>query len=145
MPQPIEIRVQMLEERVTSLEELPPRMAGLELQIVQLRTEMHAEFSAVRGEIHSVDVRLGSVEAGLREEIRSVATGLREEIRSVDVRLGSVEAGLREEIRSVETGLRQAIGEAQVQTRVLFEDFVARLAVVDEGKNVTSRRRKPKR
>ncbi|MDQ3346372.1 MAG: hypothetical protein M3545_00230 [Acidobacteriota bacterium] len=134
MPQPIEIRVHMLEERVTSLEELPPRMAGLELQIVQLRTEMHAEFSAVRGEIRSVDVRLGSVEAGLREEIRSV-----------DVRLGSVEAGLREEIRSVETGLRQAIGEAQVQTRVLFEDFVARLAVVDEGKNVTSRRRKPKR
>jgi len=124
----------MLEERVTSLEELPPRMAGRELQIVQLRTEMHAEFSAVRGDIRSVDVRLGSVEAGLREEIRSV-----------DVRLGSVEAGLREEIRSVETGLRQAIGEAQVQTRVLFEDFVARLAVVDEGKNVTSRRRKPKR
>ncbi len=116
MPQPIEIRVQMLEERVTSLEELPPRMAGLELQIVQLRTEMHAEFSAVRGEIRSVDVRLGSVEGGLREEIRSVATGL-----------------------------RQAIGEAQVQTRVLFEDFAARLAVVDEGKNVTSRRRRPKR
>ncbi len=127
MPQPIEIRVQMLEERVTSLEELPPRMAGLELQIVQLRTEMHAEFSAVRGQICSVDVRLESVEAGLREEIRSVETGL------------------REEIRSVETGLRQAIGAAQVQTRVLFEDFVARLAVVDEGKNVASRRRKPKR
>ena len=109
MPQPIEIRVQMLEERVTSLEELPPRMAGLELQIVQLRTEMHAEFSAVRG------------------EIRLVGTGL------------------REEIHSVETGLRLAIDEAQVQTRVLFEDFVARLAVVDEGKNVTSRRRRPKR
>jgi len=118
MPQPIEIRVQLLEERVTSLEELPPRMAGLELQIVQLRTEMHAEFSAVRGEIRLVDVRLGSVEAGLREEIRSLGTGL------------------REEIHSVETGLRLAIDEAQVQTRVLFEDFVARLAVVDEGKNV---------
>jgi len=109
MPQPIEIRVQLLEERVTSLEELPPRMAGLELQIVQLRTEMHAEFSAVRG------------------EIRSLGTGL------------------REEIHSVETGLRLAIDEAQVQTRVLFEDFVARLAVVDEGKNVPARKRKPKR
>ncbi len=127
MPQPIEIRVQLLEERVTSLEELPPRMAGLELQIVQLRTEMHAEFSAVRGEIRLVDVRLGSVEAGLREEIRSLGTGL------------------REEIHSVETGLRLAIDEAQVQTRVLFEDFVARLAVVDEGKNVPPRKRKPKR
>ena len=138
MPQPIEIRVQLLEERVTSLEELPPRMAGLELQIVQLRTEMHAEFSAVRGEIRLVDVRLGSVEAGLREEIRSLGTGLREEIRSV-------ETGLREEIHSVETGLRLAIDEAQVQTRVLFEDFVARLAVVDEGKNVPARKRKPKR
>ncbi len=127
MPQPIEIRVQMLEERVTSLEELPPRMAGLKLQIVQLRTEMHAEFSAVRGEIRLVDVRLGSVEAGQREEIRSLGTGL------------------REEIHSVETGLRLAIDEAQVQTRVLFEDFVARLAVVDEGKNVPPRKRKPKR
>ncbi len=117
----------MLEERVTSLEELPPRMGGLELQIVQLRTEMHAEFSAVRGEIRLVDVRLGSVEAGQREEIRSLGTGL------------------REEIHSVETGLRLAIDEAQVQTRVLFEDFVARLAVVDEGKNVPPRKRKPKR
>ena len=94
MPQPIEIRVQMLEERVTSLEELPPRKAGLELQIVQLRTEMHAGFSAVRGQICSVDVRLESVEAGLREGIRSVETGLREEIRSVEAGLRDNEAVL---------------------------------------------------
>ena len=142
MAQPVVIKVQVLEKRVTSLEELPPRMSGLELQIVQLRTEMHAEFSAVRGEIRSVDTGLReeirSVDTGLCEEIRSVETGLREEIRSV-------ETSLHEEIRSVGTDLRQAIGEAQVQTRVLFEDFVARLAVVDEGKNVVSRRRKPKR
>ncbi|MBA2304681.1 MAG: hypothetical protein H0W08_18890 [Acidobacteria bacterium] len=105
---------------MTRLEELPSRMDRLESQFVQLRTEIHDEFSAVR------------------EEMRSVQTGLGAEIRSGD-------AGLRQEMRSVETGLREAIAESRVHTRVLFEEYVGRLAVVDEGKNAKARKRGPKK
>ncbi len=54
-PQPLETRVESLEQRVTRLEELPGGMDRLESQIVQLRTEMHDEFSAVREEIRTGD------------------------------------------------------------------------------------------
>ena len=40
---------------MTQLEELPGRMDRLESQIVQLRTEMRDEFSAVRQEIRDGD------------------------------------------------------------------------------------------
>ena len=50
-PQSVETRVESLEVRVTQLEELPGRMDPVESQIVQLRTEMHDEFSAVRQEM----------------------------------------------------------------------------------------------
>jgi phosphoglycerate-specific signal transduction histidine kinase len=44
-------RVEVLEMNVGALEELPARMSAVESQIVQLRTEMRGEFSAVRGEM----------------------------------------------------------------------------------------------
>ena len=53
---------------MTRLEELPGRMDRLELQIVQLRTEMRSEFSAVREEARTGDDR---VVATLRDEIRA--------------------------------------------------------------------------
>lgn len=46
--QVLEKRVDDLENRVTRLEELPIRMDRLESQILQLRAEMVAGFSAVR-------------------------------------------------------------------------------------------------
>lgn len=51
----VETRVERLEDRVTRLEELPARMDRLELQIVQLRSEMGDEFSAVRRELRAGD------------------------------------------------------------------------------------------
>ena len=50
-PQTLDARVERLEKRVTILEHLPARVEELAGQILQLREEMHAEFSAVRGEI----------------------------------------------------------------------------------------------
>src|SRR5262245_8798924 len=78
MPKPpLPERVTILEQKVEILESLPERVTALELQIVQLRSEMHDEFSAIRGELRGGDARL-------REEIRAVDAGLREEIRSGD-------------------------------------------------------------
>ena len=40
----------MLERQMQEMRELPERVTGLESQILQLRHEMHGEFSAVRSE-----------------------------------------------------------------------------------------------
>src|SRR5215213_4657332 len=72
-PQPLEQRVERLERRMTTLEELPARVGALESQVVQLRKEMHDEFSALRG-----DVRVGDEETrrDLRLEIKAMGDRL---------------------------------------------------------------------
>lgn len=50
-PQSLEAKVESLEQRVTRFEELPARVDHVVSQIVQLRTEMRDEFSAVRAEM----------------------------------------------------------------------------------------------
>ncbi len=57
-------RVTILEQKVEELAALPARVGLLEEQIVQLRTEMHDEFSAVRSD-------MGVMKAELRAEIRA--------------------------------------------------------------------------
>src|SRR5262245_12895037 len=47
----LEKRVENVEKTVAGLSELPARVAAVEGQILQLRTEMHAEFSAIRNEV----------------------------------------------------------------------------------------------
>ncbi|HKH74347.1 MAG TPA: hypothetical protein VKA59_23470 [Vicinamibacterales bacterium] len=59
------------------LEELPGRMDRLESQIVQLRTEMGDEFSAVRQEIRSGDEET-------RREMRESFSRLRLEVQAGD-------------------------------------------------------------
>jgi predicted nucleic acid-binding Zn-ribbon protein len=48
-------RVEVLEKKMTALDELPARVSSLETQIVQLRTEMKGEFSAVRQEMRALN------------------------------------------------------------------------------------------
>ena len=98
-PQSLETKVESLEERVTRLEELPGRMDRFELQIVQFRTEVRDEFSA------------------LREAIRSRDDLLRHELVT-----------LRLEMRSGDDETRRFM-------RVLFEEYIGRLRLIDEGKN----------
>ena len=98
-PETIENRVDQLELRVTELEKLPERLTAVESQIVQLRTEMRDEFSAVRQEIRAGD-----------EETRRV--------------------------------LGERIDETNRHMRVLHEDVIGRLAVIQEGLPTTRRHRK---
>ena len=58
----------MLERPVEILERLPERVTALETQIVQLRDEMRAEFSATRTDARAGDERVVQT---LREEIRA--------------------------------------------------------------------------
>ena len=74
-PQPLENRVERLERRVTKLERLPDQVDRVEWQIVQLRTEMSDEFSAVRAELRE-EIRGGD------EETRRLMRVLHEEVIS---------------------------------------------------------------
>ena len=95
------------------LSDLSGRVSSLEVQIVQLRDEMRAEFVATRAELRK-ETREGDEETRrtLREEIRAS----NEETRRV----------LREEIRA---------GDEETRTlmRVLHDDLVARIALIQRG------------
>ena len=65
MPQPsIERRVEKLEETVASLAGLPERVMALESQIVQFRSDVGVEFSAIREEMRQIreEIRAGDEE-----------------------------------------------------------------------------------
>ena len=112
-------RVDRLERRVEGLEALPEQMARLETQFLQFREEGRSEFSAVRAEFRAGDeglrVEMTAGDESLRAEFRAVAEGLRAEIRAGD-----------EETRRL--------------MRVLHEDVIARLSLIQEQKGNRSAR-----
>jgi hypothetical protein len=69
-----ERRVEILEEKVDQLRDVRARIAAVESQIVQLRTEMRSEFSGVRTEMRGL-------EQGLRAEMRALNDEARVEMR----------------------------------------------------------------
>ena len=85
--QTLSLRVDRLEERVTILEQLPDRIDAVKSQILQLREEMHREFSNVRDDIRSADEEtrrvLGAEMRQLREDFRSVADEIMGQARTL--------------------------------------------------------------
>ena len=69
----LERRVEMLGKRVDILEQLPERVEAVELQIVQLRQDLHGEFSALATELRA-EIRAGDEETRrvLRDEMREL-------------------------------------------------------------------------
>ena len=134
--QTVETRIERLEQRVTAIEQLPARMDRLELQIVQLRSEVRGEFSAIRDEAQT-----GTAEAvrSLRAEIRAgdeeTRRVLREEIRGGDEETRRV---LREEFQTgyvlITTALVEQTEELRRHMRVLFEEAVSRIAYAQENR-----------
>ena len=110
-------RVAILEKKVEDLASLPARVAGVELQIVQLRDEMRLGFSAVRQEIRQGDDRV-------REDLRAEMRELRGELRSEMQRL-------REELRA---DIREGDQETRRYMRVLHEDVIARIAALGNAR-----------
>jgi len=103
-------RVEVLEKRMTALEELPARVSALEMQVLQLRTEMRDEFSAVRQEMRALN-------ESTRDEMRALGEKLRGEMRSL-------EEGLRAEMRALND-------HTLTQVRVLHEEVIDRIARLD--------------
>ena len=68
-PETLANRVTLLEHKMQSLEGLPDRVASLEVQILQFRTEVRAEFSAVREEMRA-EIRAGDKETRRQMRVR---------------------------------------------------------------------------
>ena len=126
-PETIESRADNLERRVTDLETLPDRIPAIESQIVQLRTEMRGEFSAVREEIRTGDRVLGE---RIDETTRVLGERLDETTRVL------------QRLEETTRVLGERIDENGRHMRVLHEDVIGRLAIIEEGQSARRRRRK---
>lgn len=126
-------RVTILEQKVEGLESLPARMTAVEWQIVQLRNDMHAGFSALREELGGEILgATGSVRDELHAEISSVRDELRAEINSVRDDLRAEISSVREELRAE---IRAGDAETRRYMRVLHEDVIGRIAALQNGRN----------
>lgn len=135
MQEPSVIRcVEILEEKVGALELLPGRMDALELQILQFREEVRAEFIATRRE--------------LRQEMAEQGTSLRAEL-SAAIRAGDEETrremhALHQDtlarLATVRTEMHGGDEETRRYMRVLHEDVISRIALIQEGRGPRKRR-----
>jgi hypothetical protein len=122
-PSPLNRRVQILEEKVERLEQLPARIDSIELQILHLRDEVRIEFSEIREE--------------MREGLDGVRDGLRDEMRELHseaiARIALTEQALLHEMGHLDE--RAALRDAETRRvmRVLYEDLVDRIATLGEG------------
>ena len=130
-------RVEILEQRVEDLRSLPERVAGVESQILQLRGEMHGEFSAIRDEMRrefsAVRAEMHGEFSAVRAEMHGEFSAVRDELRDVRTGLGS-HAELLAKLESAVATLRQDNEETRSQARMLHEEVLARIALLQEGR-----------
>jgi hypothetical protein len=107
---PLVRRVELLEQRVDALSELPARVTAVEAQIIALREDLATLRVELRGEIGTLrnDFETFRGQAALRVELHAVRDELRAEIRAGDE-------------------------ETRREMRVLHEDVISRIALLQEG------------
>jgi len=110
-------RVEILEQKVGDLQELPARMTAVESQILQLREETHVEFSAIRSRFDGVDQRLDGADQ------RFVAIDKR--FDAIDKRFDAID-------RRFDV-IDQRFEETRRHMQMLHEDLVTRISLIREG------------
>ena len=108
MPLTLSRRMDIVEQKLAGLEGLPDRMTALESQFLQLRDEIHVEFSACRKEMHAGDGEL------------------RKEMHAGD-------AEVRKEMQETRRVIREDIGAFVHTMRVLHEEVISRIRIMGEG------------
>ena len=116
----LERRIEILEENMAQLRDVPVRLSAVESQIVQLRAEMQTGFSALRGQ---------------NDETRGEMVRLNDETRRELVRLN-------DETRREMTRLND---ETNAHLRVLHEEVISRIALLQEGHQTAFRKNERKR
>jgi hypothetical protein len=74
-------RVEVLEMNVRLFEDLPARISAVEAQILQLRTEMRGEFSAVRLEMGEIRAEMRMLHEEVLDRIAKIGEGSRRSVR----------------------------------------------------------------
>ena len=123
----LERRIEILEENMELLRDVPLRLSAVESQIVQLRAEMQAGFSALRGQ---------------NDETRGEMVRLRDETSGEMVRLRHEMVRLNDETRREMTRLND---ETNAHLRVLHEEVISRIALLQEGHPTAFRKNERKR
>lgn len=130
-------RIEMLENTVESLRQLPAdvarlsrRMGRAESQILQLRTEIRDEFSGIRRDMATkADLAAGLNAVRAEMATKAGLSGLRVEFN--DGIAGAVRE-LTGAIAETRTDLK-GLADAQRRTTVLVEDAIDRLKTIAEG------------
>jgi hypothetical protein len=127
----LERRIEILEENMEQLRDVPARLSAVESQIVQLRAEMQTGFSALRGQ----DDETRREMVRLHDETRREMVSLNDETRREMVRLN--DATRREMARLND--------ETNAHLRVLHEEVISRIALLQEGRPTAFRKNGRKR
>ena len=127
----LERRIEILEENMAELRDVPVRLSAVESQIVQLRAEMQTGFSALRGQNDETRREM----ARLNDETRREMASLNDETRREMVRLN-------DETRRELTRLND---ETNAYLRVLHEEVISRIALLQEARPTAFRKNERKR
>ena len=145
-------RVDMLEETLNSLTQLPERFTTLEQRFDGLEGRfetVEARFETVEARFETVEARLGLVESQfvqLRTEMRDEFSAVRQEMAELPTKqdlagfatraeMLAMKAELQDDIYGVNRDLTGHILETQRQMRVLYEDLVARINTLGESRS----------
>jgi hypothetical protein len=93
---------------------------------------MHDEFSAVREEIRTggEEIHGAMGELATRREMREEFAAVRREMGELATR-----REMREESAAIRQDIRTGDEETRHYMRMLFEDYIARMKTIDEGKD----------
>ena len=115
----LEERMDNLEKIVEPLRELPDRVTRVEEQIVQLRTEMRGEFSAIRRDMAT------------KEDLAKLAT--KDDIAKLATKDAIARLATKDEIAKLATKDDIATLATKDEMRMLHEDLVERLKVLGDA------------
>jgi chromosome segregation ATPase len=142
-------RVEILEENVDSLSHLPARVRMVETQLFDLRddvtsfrgefasfraetrgelTEIRSDITEIRGDITAIRGDIIGIRGDITE-IRGDIIGIRGDITEIR---GDI-TGIRGEFAVVRDEIRAGDEETRRQMRILHEEVISRIALLQEG------------
>jgi hypothetical protein len=124
-------RVEILEQKVGDLQTLPARVGALESHILQLRSEMHDGFSAILLRLDGHDQRFVSVDQRF-DQIDQRFDQIDQRFDQIDQRFDQIDQRFDQiDVRFEETHRFM---------RVLHEEIISRLSLIEEGRGRRKRR-----
>ena len=122
-------RLEIVEAKVSALEELPARIDALGVQIREQGQALDRAVSALRSEIAACRGELRSEIAACRDELRSEIAGCRDELRS---EIAAYRDELRAEVAATHVLMRTLNDETRTHMLVLHEAVLERIKWLGE-------------